>query len=1298
VAIARAKKAGRSLRPTGRTAALFIGVGLSLRSFLSVFWSPLATDSGSLWPRGLFSKREYCALPLFNTFDEHEAKDRALVSQSFWQAPMDLRSRHIASIAHSYRDLALGAEKSGRLCSAQEILDSCDLRSGLDRIELPENDPLLAGSFAVLDRDAETIWLSSARKKPWQFFDSAHEYGHFVLHEHGQSFRENEPPEDIPLTAEPQVDSLILVEGYSPKEREERDANFFAIELLLPCELAHRFFYQEHLSAADIAQALGLPISIVRAQFSNSVLAPEIAGDNSASDESIRRLFALKSPDETKAKRNQLLNSLSPMQRNAAEHVGSPYLLNAGPGTGKTRTLAARCAFLVETVNVASESILALTFSRRAAEEMQVRLIENGIGSQNAGPWVGTFHSFGLELIRRYGERAGLASNWRLIESREALKWLQSKTPPSNLFEHDPNTNRLQSMRDSLRAISRAKDELISPETYLELALKEEKRASSSPSDRQIASRTVAIAQIYLEYEQFLKRSNLIDVSDLIVRSVALLADNSDIAREVHARYPYVLADEYQDVNYASVALLKLLAGPNLSHLWVVGDKHQSIYRFRGASPENMDRFEKDFPGGARGSLNVNYRSAPEIVGLLSMIAGQMDSSSSQAEDRYDDWTSAIKTRDLKAPPLLYAVAADDAAQGDGICDAVFQNHSQLGIRYSDHAILCRTHWQADSIALLLARRGAPALAPQKLIDHPAVKDLLALILASISSSSSAVALYRIAQIQEFGFTKNEAANLARSAASSGESALKCLASFVSSLSDRRDESKVSLEFIAKVKNLYRVLSALFDENDPAALMERFLFQESSSLVPSRVLLASSRALEIARSVRLVAIKQIISLARSFSASASAQKQPRINWKDRKYAVETSHLKEEFLEYLAELEQVGDSPLVDLDEAAGSHDAVRILTVHSAKGSEFPIVFLPNLNENRFPPHDRPKRYCDFLRRNDKVECSVFDALDEEKRLFFVALSRAGKQIVVSRVEKESNHDKPLAKSILMDSAIGPLKSCGVRSVYWKSKQTASPKSLPNHIITPADKNSGSIELVDTAVLEWTFCPKRYFYEREIGLKAVLPIPNDEIQSKILVDSMSWLRDQWSRSVRPTLLEALNAAEKTIRIPSGKAGKEIKQSALEILSAASEKWLGEGLKPIPEFKTMSFLLDDAGKALASPSFSGRDREGFPLAILEIVRPIRENDPADSRIALYRAAMREALRKKGESDSHLRIELRSLSTGRGMTVPESTKWERVRIRKYRDILPQIREGRFPAKPAIADSCPQCSFFEICDKRS
>ena len=505
----------------------------------------------------------------------------------------------IEAAALSEALVAAGADPLDPLALVEAAISDDDL----DLVWLASGDPALKGARALYDDQSGTICCESDGDAATRALLVAHEFGHARLHAGSASCAQTDI--DPTRSTEAAPVGLQRVEDYGARERRELQANVFAREFLLPRERARALNIDQGLGAAEIARRTRLPLPLVRQQLFDALLLPlaEVVVKTSAPAHIPR-------PD--------------PSQDCAADHRGSPFQLQAGPGTGKTRTLVKRVVSLMAE-GIDPSAILILTFSNRAAGELSERL---AAALPEAAPklWVGTFHAFGLDLVRRYHDRLRLLASPALFDRSDAIALLEEILPTLPLKHYRNLWDPAMVLRDVVAAISRAKDEMADPAHYRALANAMLDAAGSDEDKATAAAKCLEIADIYDLYEEAKTRHGGVDFGDLIALPAKLLESDEALRTAIQLRHRHVLVDEYQDVNRASARLLKAVAGGG-ERLWVVGDSRQSIYRFRGASSVNMARFTSDYPGASVGQLGVNYRSTEQIVSTVVAIAPCMSAS-----------------------------------------------------------------------------------------------------------------------------------------------------------------------------------------------------------------------------------------------------------------------------------------------------------------------------------------------------------------------------------------------------------------------------------------------------------------------------------------------------------------------------------------------------------------------------------------------------------------------------------------------------------------------------------------------
>ncbi|HYD82759.1 MAG TPA: UvrD-helicase domain-containing protein [Opitutus sp.] len=578
--------------------------------------------------------------------------------------------------AEKLHDLVV--EKGGEELSPLSLTQAAARELGVELAWLEKGDPALKNARALFDVQSGLIICQSGGSDAERALLVAHEIGHVVTHAGSTTCATNDI--DPSRSTESAPVGLQRVEEYGAHERRELQANVFAREFLLPRTLARRLHMVDAKTSVDIAVVTGLPKSLVRQQLFDALLLPP-------------------APAEAEPVESKPLKP-DPSQDRAVAHRGSPFQLQAGPGTGKTRTLVKRVqSLLVEGVDPAS--ILVLTFSNRAAGELAERVTR---AAPDAAPkiWIGTFHAFGLDLIRRHHDLFSLSANPPLFDRSDAIEVLEEILPTLPLVHYRNIWDPALVLRDVVQAISRAKDELVDAQRYRALAHAMAERAADADAMK-AAGKALEVAHIYELYERALRVYGGVDFGDLLMRPALMLETDEALRTTVRLRHRHVLVDEYQDVNRASARLLKAIAGDG-QRLWVVGDARQSIYRFRGASSVNMAAFTADYPSAVIDKLTVNYRSTQNIVDTFQAVSRHMRAA---REMLPLELIAAEGSSSAADPESRRFDSLEDEGAGVAACVRALEAD---GVKLRDQAVLCRSNDRLNAIAAALEQRDIPVL------------------------------------------------------------------------------------------------------------------------------------------------------------------------------------------------------------------------------------------------------------------------------------------------------------------------------------------------------------------------------------------------------------------------------------------------------------------------------------------------------------------------------------------------------------------------------------------------------------
>ena len=619
----------------------------------------------------------------------------------------------------------------------------------------------------------------------------------------------------------------------------------------------------------------------------------------------------------------RLVVDLNPAQRAAVEHRGGPLLIIAGAGSGKTRVLTRRVAHLLATGDAQPGEILAITFTNKAAGEMKERVAEL-VGQRARAMWVSTFHSACVRILRSEAGRLGLSSSFTIYDQADAVRLM---TMVIRELDLDP---RRYPPKSFLAQVSNLKNELIDEDTW---------------STRAVNHTEQTLAEAYRDYQQRLRRANAMDFDDLIMGAVAVLQLFPDVAEHYRRRFRHVLVDEYQDTNHAQYVLVRELVGPGEAslapgQLCVVGDADQSIYAFRGATIRNIEEFERDYPDATTVVLEQNYRSTQNILSAANAVI-------SRNADRRPKrlWTDAGA-----GAPIIGFVAQDEHDEAAFIADEIDDLTDAGTIRRGDVAVFYRTNAQSRAVEDVFIRYGLPyrVVGGVRFYERREVRDALA-YLRSIANPDDEVSVRRILNVPKRGIG-DKAEELVHSFAQRERIAFTSALERVSEIPQLATRSAAA---IAGFNEMMRDLRTLVEAgSDPGTILTAAL--EASGYLAE--LQSSDDPQEQGRAENLAELQAV---ATEFSEQ---------------------HPEGTLVEFLEQVALVADADEIpDLDESGG---VVTLMTLHTAKGLEFPVVFLTGMEDGVFP-HMRSL--------GDPRE------LDEERRLAYVGITRARERLYLSR-------------------------------------------------------------------------------------------------------------------------------------------------------------------------------------------------------------------------------------------------------------------------------------------------------------
>ncbi|MCS1351995.1 DNA helicase PcrA [Mechercharimyces sp. CAU 1602] len=612
-----------------------------------------------------------------------------------------------------------------------------------------------------------------------------------------------------------------------------------------------------------------------------------------------------------------LITGLNPMQKEAVVTTDGPLSIVAGAGSGKTRVLTHRVAYLLLEKRILPWNILAITFTNKAAREMRER-IHHLIGHEAEDIWISTFHAMCVRILRRDIDRIGYSRNFTILDStdqRTVMKQVLKK------LDLDPKK---YEPRKLLAQVSKAKNELKRPQDLRE--------GAQSYLDEMTAS-------IYESYQQTLRSNQSLDFDDLLVETVRLFQQIPEVLDYYQRKFQFIHVDEYQDTNHVQYSLVKLLAARH-RNICVVGDSDQSIYRFRGADISNILNFERDYPDATVIKLEQNYRSTKMIL----EAANQVISRNRQRKPK------ELWTENQEGKPVVLFEAGNEHEEAYFIADTIVNQARSTG-KYSNFAILYRTNAQSRVIEEVLVKSNIPyqVVGGIKFYERKEIKDLLAYLRLVVNPDDD-ISLNRVINVPRRGIGQGTMEKITIYAQKQGLSLFQAL--------KRAEEIGLTARFQSAIHSFVSLISQLHATAEYLSAVE--LIEEVLQRSGYREELKKEGTIEAAG--RLENLEEFLSVGQEY---------------------EQKNEDKSLIGFLTELALVADVDTLD-EEGEDKGESVTLMTLHSAKGLEFPYVFLAGMEEKLFP-HIRS------LEEEDEME--------EERRLAYVGITRAEKQLYLTRAD-----------------------------------------------------------------------------------------------------------------------------------------------------------------------------------------------------------------------------------------------------------------------------------------------------------
>jgi DNA helicase-2/ATP-dependent DNA helicase PcrA len=956
----------------------------------------------------------------------------------------------------------------------------------------------------------------------------------------------------------------------------------------------------------------------------------------------------------------RILEGLNDAQRAAVGHGEGPLLIIAGAGTGKTTVLTRRIAHLIATKRARPEEILALTFTEKAAAEMAER-VDQLIPYGYAETRISTFHAFGDRVLREAALEAGLNPEFRVLSQAEQVIFLRERLFRLPLSRFRPLGDPTRHLRALTTLVSRAKDEDVSPEQYRHWA-EGLQAAARSDAERDEAERQLELAAFYGAHQRLLGEAGLVDFGDQIHRALAVLRERPAVVAQLRARYRFVLVDEFQDTNHAQLELLKLLAAES-ANLTVVGDDDQAIYRWRGAAAANLLAFRELYPGAREVVLTLNYRSTQPILDAAARLVAYNNPYRLEVIAAIDKRLRSPRTT---GPAVQHLHFDTVSAEADAVA-ARIDERLRGGLRPRDVAILVRSNGDADPFQRALNVKGVPHRfsGSRGLYAREEVR-LLVAFLRVLANPEDSVSLFYLAASEVYRMPEADLLRLNQHARRKTRPLLEVLRG----LAQNEDLASVSGAARAAAERLLADL-----ERAQAELPRRrtgevlYGFLQWSGLLGRLSREASAEA-----EARVKNIARFFDVVKAYGDVAEHDRVPA------------------FVAHLDLLREAGDDPAVA--EADPDEDAVHVLTVHKAKGLEFPVVFLVGCAEAKFPVQRRAEPVALPAALVREQLAGDNGHLLEERRLFYVAMTRARDELLLtSAADYGTARTRKVSRFVVEALDLASPTPVPRRSLAREALTRHAPALDPAPPAEPRLAEDELLRLSYGRIDDYETCPLKYRY---VHLLRVPLLAHHAVVYGHAVHEAVRRHFEARLAGRPFSEDDLAAAFREAWVSEGFLSREHEEQRLSEGEAMLRRFHREEARApwSPTAVEQEFVFYVERNRVQGRYDLVVERDDH-VAILDF----KTGDVREAKAAQKRA--RESLQLDIYALAHLRtrgrlpdwVELRFLESGlvagRRPTLEQAEHTED-RIRR---VAAAIRRREFEAKPTWL-ACGQCPFREIC----
>ncbi|MFQ5881990.1 MAG: ATP-dependent helicase [Candidatus Methylomirabilales bacterium] len=959
-----------------------------------------------------------------------------------------------------------------------------------------------------------------------------------------------------------------------------------------------------------------------------------------------------------------ILEGLNPDQVKAVTTPEGPLLIVAGAGTGKTTVITRRIAYLITAKLARPSEILALTFTDKAASEMEER-VDLLVPYGYAEVWISTFHAFGDRILREQALALGLDPDFTVLTRPEQVVFFRERLFEFPLSYYLPLGDPTKYIEGILTLISRAKDEDVSPAEYLQYAEGLAGRARAHPDDdvlQEEARRQMEIALTYKKYQELIAREGGVDFGDQVALTIRLFQEHPAILAEYRRRFRYILVDEFQDTNYAQWQLLQLLAGPE-GNLTVVGDDDQSIYKFRGAAVSNLLSFTEAYPRAEVVVLTHNYRSTQAILDAAYRLIRHNDPERLEVRQGLDKRLHALREGGRTVEHRHYDTLGSEA---DGVTALIEAKVSPGKYRHRDMAILVRANRDADPFLRALNMKGVPwrFSGTHGLYNREEIRLLMA-FLRVVADPGESQSLYHLAASELYQIPPLDLAWCGAAARRMNRSLFWAFTNLeAAGLHDLSGEGVATIQkLLADLQEYIRRAQGL----STGEVLYHFLME-------SGYLKRLTAAQDMASQIQVQNIARFFERVKRFSEIALLDRVA------------------QFVHYQEKLLEAGEDPAVA--EADVDMDAVNVLTVHKAKGLEFPVVFLVGLTADKFPSRGRrdPIELPGPLVKDRVPEGDV--RLQEERRLFYVAMTRAQAELYLTSSRDYGMGRPKKVSPFVMEALDLPIpEEAAFRASPGEVIERFAPPAEGGSVLLQSMSPDEVLTLSHFSVDDYRTCPLKYKYIQ------VLRVPIREhhtvVYGKALHDAVQEYFRRKMRGRRMTVGE-LWAVFEGSWVSRGFLSQEHEEKRLqagrETLRRFYEREEQAGTIPAQVEKEFGFALD---RDRVIGRWDRVDVRGDEAVVIDY----KSSDVRQAREANRRA--RESLQlniyalayQQMYGQIPARVELHFLESGLTGVAKKTEKDIGETVEIIKEVAAGIRARDFSAKPNYM-ACSYCAFREVC----